>query len=162
MGLFIGIMAVVIAFIVIAATVMAKNNAKLASEGKIVARKDVFYEKIQEYTLAVDDAELVTKALRTVPYEELRITAKGNTVEQVFTFEAATYEAGLYRKSHGDGKSVYCFNFTQWKTMRYGTPQSLTGMNMLLTAIEKAMLSVDPNTQVRTEEMKVKTKARVL
>ncbi len=42
--------------------------------------------------------------------------------------------------------------------MRYGTPQNLTGMNMLLTAIEKAILSVDPNTQVRTEEMKVKTK----
>ncbi len=162
MDLFIGIMIVMIAFIVIVASVMAKNNAKLASEGKIVTRNDVFYEKIQEYTLAVDDAELVTKALRTVPYEELRITAKGNTAEQMFHFEGTAYEAGLYRKSHGDGKSVYCFNFTEWKTMRYGTPQNLTGMNMLLTAIEKAILSVDPNAQVRTEEMKVKTKTRVL
>ncbi len=162
MVLFIVIMAVAIAFIAIVASSMVKKNAKLASEGKIVARKDAFHEKIHEYTLAVDDAELVTKALRTVPYEELRITAKGNTAEQVFTFEAATYEAGFYRKSHGDGKSVYCFNFTQWKTMRYGTPQNLIGMNMLLTAIEKAILSVDPHTQVRTEEMKVKTKTRVI
>ena len=52
-------------------------------------------------------------------------------------------------------KDSYYFHFTNWDTRNGVNPQS-EQMNTLLTTIEKVFLKIDPQTQVSTEDIKVK------
>lgn len=59
------------------------------------------------------------------------------------------WNALLYCTGASNGRMTYWFRFTSWGTLDYGVIGEVQ-MNMLLTAIEKLFLSIDPNTQVQT------------
>ena len=77
-------------------------------------------------------------------------------------------QAMLYKSSHAwnavieyqgtqDGKNVFKFSFPAYRT-RNGMPYRADTMNIMETAVEKAILSLDPQTTVETHKMKYKTK----
>ena len=62
----------------------------------------------------------------------------------------------MYRKNDVGDQNVWYFHFTNWKTYR-GMVQEHIPMNILITAIEKMFLSIDPGAQVQNIPIKVKT-----
>ena len=135
---------------------MQKGN-KLRSEGKIINRKFDFYEEGKEFTLTLDNPDLLVQRLEAVPYSEMKLSMKSDSQRHFFSFVSANFEAQLWRKSADSEKSVYCFQFNNWKTYN-GIALGGAEMNMLLTSIEKLFLSIDRNTQVRAWELETKTK----
>ncbi len=133
-----------------------KGNT-LRSEGKIITRKLDFYEEGKEFTVVLDNPALLVQKLEALPYSEMKISMRGDSQRQSFSFTCYNFEAQLWRKSADSEKSIYCFTFNSWKT-HHGLASGITEMNVLLTAIEKMFLSIDPNTQVHTWALETKTK----
>lgn len=75
---------------------------------------------------------------------------------QSFLFTGSTWSARLYRKNDEAGKTIYSFQYLNWKTHNGGIMYE-DYMNMLLTSIEKMFLSIDPDTQVKTRLLETKT-----
>ena len=69
-------------------------------------------------------------------------------------FTNSDWTAQLYRLSGDESQVTYRFEFTKWRDAL----SNASLMNMLMTAIEKLFLELDPNTQVRTVPLDVKTK----
>ncbi len=148
---------VVVALVGIGAWYGLQKGNKLRSEGKIITRKSVFYEEGREFTVALNNPDLVAQKLKELPYSEMKLSMSGDSQRQSFNFTCYNFEAQLWCKSADEEKSVYCFTFNSWKTL-HGLAAGSVEMNMLLTAIEKMFLSIDPNTQVRTWALETKTK----
>ncbi len=134
-----------------------KEKKMLISAGLIIDRPHTFYQKAEEFTLAVDDPALMTEKIKNLPYDKMAVTMKGNAEQQVFAFTGPYFEAEFYLDHKAEGNVVYIFSFTKW-TSSNGIPKGLNQMNALLTSIEKAMISIDPNTKVHTNQIKTKTK----
>ena len=64
-----------------------------------------------------------------------------------------------YKCERDDGKDCYGFQFLEW-TERQGMIQYEAHMNTVLTAIERAFLQLDPQTEVSTEYVNTKTKPK--
>ena len=130
----------------------------LTSEGKIIKRSGLFYREGEEFTIAGYDPALISQRVQGLSYSEMSVSMSGNSEQQVFRFKGSTFEAQLCLREHTQDKAVYGFNFTRWKENHNGSVYSIYEMNMLLTAIEKMFLSIDPAAQVRS--WKVETKAK--
>ena len=63
-------------------------------------------------------------------------------------------------QNDADGKNIWYFSFMNWKEDRYGLPEDVTEMNILVTGIEKIFLSIDPNTEVKNTPIQTKTKTK--
>lgn len=135
----------------------AMARKKLLDAGKIIDRKKDFMEEAEEFALRVPDPAMVTDALRALNYAEFRCRMQEDGNQQIFQFTGSGWAARLFRKDLQQGYSLYRFSFTNWKT-RNGMPENALQMNQLLTAVEKMFLSIDPQTQVRSEPIQVKTK----
>lgn len=133
----------------------AKKIKALQDEGKII-RRDIHYaEKGEEFTSKIGSCGALKQALETIG---IPCAAEGNTATQIL-FSGTDFKARLYRKAFDEpsGIGVYRFEFTHWKTEGYSYANE-TGMNMLLTTVEKAFLSLDPNTGVSIYDLQFKTK----
>lgn len=132
-----------------------KKIKALQDEGKIVRRDMHYAEKGEEFTSKIGSYGALKEALETLG---IPCAAEGNTATQIL-FSETDFKARLYKKAFDEpsGIGVYRFEFTHWKTDRYSNANE-TGMNMLLTAVEKAFLKLDPNTGVSTYAMQFKTK----
>lgn len=136
-----------------------QKKSKLIAEGKIVDRKNDFTDKAEEFTLTVDNKVRVTEGIKNLPYGDMSVSMSGSEENQAFSFNGGDFKAQLWLKEERDGKSVYEFNFTSWKTVgSMGAPSGFYRMSMLLTAIEKMFLSIDSNTQVKTWYLDIKRK----
>lgn len=135
-----------------------RKNEQLLSEGKIVEREKDFMEKAEEFSLTVKEPSQVAEGVRKISYSEMSVTMKADSEGQSFHFSNTWgWNARLYYKGKDGEKSVYCFEFLNWKTKDYMIQGGLY-MSMLLTAIEKMFLDIDPNTQVTTRHLNTKTK----
>lgn len=139
----------------------SQKTQRLTSEGKIIKRGGLFYQEGEEFTIAEYNPTLVTKKIQGLSYSEMHVSMSGNSEQQVFHFKGPTFEAQLSLREHDQSRAVYGFNFTRWKTNHNGSVYSVYEMNMLLTAIEKMFLSIDPTAQVRNWKMETKTKPRL-
>lgn len=137
-----------------------QKKSHLISEGKIINRKDVFYEKAEEFTLSVDSFDTVTQKIKGLNYQDMGVSMSGNGQEQNFHFIGATFEAQLWRTDASADGNVYRFQFKRWKENHNGAAYNTYEMNMLLTSIEKMFLSIDPNTKVRTWELETHSKPK--
>lgn len=135
-----------------------QKTERLINEGKIIERKGRFYEKKYQYTILFDNPKLMTQKIKELPYSDMGVSMQGSSARQAFQFNGGTFTAQLILTGTQEGKGVYCFNFTGWESGRGGGPYRIYEMNMLLTAIEKLILSVDQNAQVQTLEMETKTR----
>lgn len=131
-----------------------KEVQKLLNDGKIVQRDIHFAEKGEEFTSKIGSYQALSEALGKM---ELPCRMSGNTSKVEFTGRAFT--AGLYRVDFDkpSGIAIYRFEFHSWKSYR-GMYEQSNEMNMLMTSVEKAFLSLDPYTSVSNYAKNFKTK----
>ena len=146
------------AIIVVSRCYWNNKSNNLLGEGKIIKRDGAYWEEGQKYTLILENPDLVTQKVEAFPYSEMKVNMKGNKERQIFYFSSYHFDAQLRRQEATAEKSVYCFEFSRWKNNQLGTPLGIFEMNMLMTAVEKMFLSIDPNTQVHTWKLETKTK----
>lgn len=154
-------MIIIIAVIILGVTlyVNTQKNKQLQSEGKIIERSADFMEKAEYFTLSLKDPEQVTEGVRKISYSEMAVSMKGDSEKQSFHFSNTWgWNARLYYTGEEDGKAVYCFKFLNWKKKDGFMIEGGIYMNMLVTAIEKMFLDIDPDTQVTDKRLDIKTK----
>jgi len=155
---------VIVAAIVIGVAIGLKQrqaNNKLLEEGRMIKRDISFVETAEVFTLSGADFERVVNAIWQADFSGAGVSIEKDSAKQAVMFKAKGWAAQLYRMEDDNGKYSYCFTFTAWQTYR-GIPQDHAQMNQLLTAVEKAFLSIDPNTQVQASKIKTKTKTSFL
>ena len=138
-----------------------KADAKRIAEGKVIHRSEHFMENAEEFILSAVDPEQVTSAVQQLDYTGMQVSMRGNREDQRFDFTGGSWSARLWRISADETQAIYRFQFLNWKT-RDDLAQGGISMNMLTTAIEKFFLALDPNTQVRTVPLELKTKRSLL
>ncbi len=134
-----------------------KVNRQLMDEGRIIQRNYVITEQAEEFTLRGADFVRVLQGIQNADLQGSGVSAQKNDTNQVFFFTGSNWKAEMYRKNDIGDQNVWYFHFTNWKTYR-GMVQEHIPMNILITAIEKMFLSIDPAAQVKNVPIKVKTK----
>ena len=153
--LILGISAVII---VIAVAVGQKRNQQLTDEGKVIKRDISFVESASTFTMTGADFAKIVTALKSMDISGTGASWESKGTTQTIVFKSNHGWAAQLNALESDGEKYrYRFQFTNWETQR-GIPWRIDTMNMLLTAIEKAFLSIDPSTQVETTQFKTKTK----
>ena len=135
-----------------------KAASRLESDGKIVTRNPDFVETAQIFKLSkVSIAEITTMLKKEgLPFSGL----EWRTSDDAMGFQYNGWTAQFYKVDSDDEHDRYRFNFTQWQTVRYSIVTDIVQMNQLLTAIEKALIKLDPSTKVQTERLKHRTSNR--
>ena len=155
MGILIGFgICVVVGFFV---APLFKQADEMFASGAIIKRDAGFMENIQRFTLSKASAENLIAAMKNegLPFAGL----EWKTGNDAMGFKYSDWTAQLVKLDGDANSDRYEFGFLQWQTNQYGGSVTVTQMNQLLTAIEKAFLKLDPNTKVQTERGKVKTKS---
>ncbi len=132
-----------------------KKIKALRDQGYTVMRAPHYAEKGEQFTSRVGSCSAVKDGLLNVP---LPCEMEGN-VSTVVNFNSRSFAARLYRAAFDEqsGVAVYRFEFTRWKSARYGYEDE-TSMNMLMTSVEKVFLKLDPNTGVQSYGLNFKTR----
>lgn len=138
-----------------------QRDKKLFNSEKIIYRKRRFAEEAEEFILTLTDASLVAKKLRELSYQEMKVDVNSKG-DQEFFFSCARggWYARLFLKGSEGDKVIYCFEFLNWQ-VNNGAPVGDLYMNMLLTAVEKVFVSLDPHTEVRMRLMETTTKHNI-
>ncbi|MCR5611090.1 MAG: hypothetical protein K6F68_04580 [Clostridiales bacterium] len=150
------IIIVSVAFMALLFYLGIRSRNKLIDEGKIILRKSDFMRSAEIFTLDPPDPAAVVAAVKAFDYADMRVSMKGSSEKQQFAFTGSSWGAQLY-KQDSDEKAKYRFEFTNWKSSD-GSVKDETNMNKLLTAVEKMFIGFDPNTQVTTVPLELKTK----
>lgn len=141
---------------------ISKKN-KLMAENKIIDRNQSFFKKehffetsvssIQELGDAIERGVLGSESISFEPdYGRGSIIFHNNV-------SFGTFGAALRSDGNAEGIYKYSFRVEAWKEKNgMITRQDLFNANVLLTAIEKAFLKLDPQTRVSEQEMMIKTK----
>ena len=133
-----------------------KGQQPALDEGRIVKRKYVITEQAEEFTLRGADFARVLQGIQDADLRGSGVSVQRNDTNQAFFFTGSNWKAEMYRKNDVGDQNVWYFHFTNWKTYR-GMVQEHIPMNILITAIEKMFLSIDPGAQVQNIPIKVKT-----
>lgn len=138
-----------------------RAHNKMVSEGQIISRRTNFMENAEEFTLVLADPDQVTQAVNALDYHAIHTEMKASSQQQIFQFKGSSWTAQLRRLKEDRNQTLYRFEFTNWKTHN-GMAQDALNMNRLTTAIEKAFLALDPDTQVRSVPLEFKTRHSIL
>ena len=132
-----------------------KKIKTLREEGKIILRDSRYAEQGEVFTSRIGSYGALKQALE---HRGIPCTAEGSTATQIL-FSGTGFRARLCRQAFDaeSGVGVYRFEFTSWRTGSYGY-QNETGMNMLLTTVERAFLDLDPKTGVTSYDLQLRTK----
>lgn len=145
----------IILFVAVVVYVNFSRYYRLIGEGQIIKRPANFEEKAEIFTLSNADWERVWEELRAADYHGA-VSVSKDAQRPLMVCKGAGWDAELYKMETDVGeKDSYYFHFTKWDTRNGVNPQS-EQMNTLLTTIEKVFLKIDPQTQVSTEDIKVK------
>lgn len=134
-----------------------KASNQLMDEGRVVRRTNNWLKSAEEFTLTGGDFARVVQGVQAADLSGTGLNATKSDAEQAVGFKSSTWSAILSKEDDAGDKNVYDFHFVAWHEHN-GVPQDALAMNVLLTAVEKLFLAIDPNTQVRTTPIKVKTK----
>jgi hypothetical protein len=157
------VVVVIVVAVVIGVAVGMKQrniNNQLLSEGRMIKRDIDFMEKNYFYTSRIATYKQIYEKLDSSDLSGTGVSWSGKIGDIIFK-SSLGWSARLAEVESDDENHKYLFHFTNWETYR-GLPQNTTSMNVLLTAVEKCILSVDPTTKVTTTEMKLKTKSHFL
>ena len=137
-----------------------KGESKMEKQGKLVRREKGFNENAEIFTMGPIDQNKVTEGLKEIG-NSMRISINGNTNTQSFSITGGSWSqwsARLKLLEATEEKTVYRFLFSNWKSGAHSTaPEDPTSMNLVLTAVEKMFLNIDPNTKVHTEPVSYHT-----
>jgi len=133
-----------------------QRNKRLIEEGKMLDRDGTFYEK-KELFITTSGYDAVMDALKNADYSDAGASVYQSEDNSLLFKSSHSWNARLTYNGEQDGKNVFCYSLINWKTHN-GLPWRIDTMNMMLTSVEKAFLSLDPNTMVETHKMETKTK----
>ena len=129
-----------------------KANDQLVAEGRMIKRNYDFVRKVYVYTTVADFNQIYDKLYASDLSGTGISWRKGNgqiAIESSLGWKAQFVELASEGESH-----KFQFNFTHWST-RDGIIQETTSMNLLLTAVEKSIISLDSGTKVTTTEQEI-------
>ena len=137
-----------------------KAADNLLSSGMIITRDADFMKNAQIFMLSKMSMDTLISAMKKegLPFDGLSWKAG----EDAMSFSYNQWDAQMIKLPNDYEYDKFRFSFTGWQTMKYGQAVDITQMNQLLTAIEKAFIKLDPNTKVKTEQIKVNTKSSFL
>lgn len=144
----------------LAVFLQAKSTNKLVEQGRIIRRERNFMEQAEIFTLKSVSTDQIVAGLKDVN-AKTKVGVNGN-MEQGYTFDGGSYSrwrARLRCTEKNESQSIFRFVFTEWETHN-DRPKDDTSMNILLTAVEKMFLQLDPQTQVRTEPVEIQSKRK--
>ena len=145
---------------VVTTYISAKGKSKLIEQGLIINREKDFREQAEIFTLKPVSTDQVVAGLKDVN-AKTKVGVNGN-MQQGYTFDGGSYsrwKARLRCTEKNESQSVFRFVFTEWETEN-DRPKDDTSMNILLTAVEKMFLQLDPQTQVKTEPVEIHTRRK--
>lgn len=150
--------ALVTAAVVVLVAIIVRNTKReksMAEDGLIIERRHNFVKQAEIFTTkaSIPDFHAAFEKMDKPP---MGLTWDGDSRKGLYFKTNLGFEAQLLAMNSDSDAHRYQFNFTKWRTYN-GTPQYITEMNALVTAVEKAFLSVDPSTKVETQDMKVKS-----
>ena len=137
--------------LLIGATLLTeRGKKKLAGKGMIIQRDKKFMENAEIFTLKPISGNQLTEGLRKVN-SETKVGIEGS-VSRGYRLDGGSWSkwtARLTCQQMDQTQSVFRFTFTEWKTDG-GNAEDDISMNIVLTAVEKMFLEMDPNTRVQT------------
>ena len=154
------VLGVCAALLILSKFLTLKGESKLESQGKIIRREKGFNENAEIFTMGPIDKNQVTEGLKAIGSTQ-KVSINGNTQSQSFSITGGSWSqwsARLKLIEADETKTVYRFLFNHWKSNAHSTtPEDPTSMNIMLTAVEKMFLKIDPNTKVHTEPVSYHT-----
>lgn len=159
-----GMIIIVVAFLILGIVIAAKSahTDELIREGKAIKRETEFYKNEEFFTAAIP-ANTAIEKISQVNVNGVKASAgrlRSGHIGVGFGFKGYWTATFAYLGAK-DEKALYRFAFTGWKT-RNGGVYGYSEMNMLITAVEKALVAIDPDAVVETHRMKVKSKMSIV
>ena len=133
-------------------------KGRLIGQGKIIQRAKDFVEYAEIFTTRPIANEEYVAALKALDLKKTGVSLEGNT--KAVKFSGIYFSASIHCVEQTEANSVHRFEFDSWKT-KYGRPSFENEMNMLLTAVEKMFVQLDPNAQVSTVKNEITTKRSI-
>ena len=142
-----------------------KNRKKneLISKGLIVERNDRFFQQEHVFATRVGDFAAIAAAIDRNALNEQKITFEPYIEHGQIVFNNrisfGSFRARLTTLGLNNGLYYYRFQVEAWRDGQYGTTrQDIFGANVVLTAIERAFLRLDPQTGANYAEAAYVTK----
>ena len=149
----------ILVFVIIMVVVGKKsyeNGKRLAQEGKVSAKKGAFWKEKEVFTTSVSYEALCQK-LKEADFSDTKASVQFdlNGEKMIFFQSSDAWNAVLEQCGARDGKNLFQFYFSAWRTGQSGTVKVLS-MNVLVTMIEKTILSLDPTATVCTHKQQIR------
>ena len=145
-----------------------RKKTRLLSEGKIIERKTDFLEQAHCFITKTSSIADIGNALNKAVLSEEKISFEPNYGQGIIVFHkggaGGTFGAAL-RSLGQDGSASYRYKFQveAYREQRLGvSAEDMHGANVLLTAIERAFMQLDPGTSVQRVKAEYKTKSKFL
>ena len=140
-----------------------RAKSKLLDADLIVSRGNEFYKQAHIFTTRTNDFSAIAGAIDQNALYAQKISFEPNIGQEQIIFHNqisfGSFGARLRRLEPLNGIPRYKFQVEAWRDGQYGiTRQDINGANVLLTAIERAFLSIDQNTCVERMELAYSTK----
>ena len=131
--------------------IQSKQKAELLSKGLIVDRGGGFYKQAHIFATGVGDFATIAGAIDRNVLNEQKISFEPDVQQGQVLFQNrinfGSFRARLKTLGLHNGLYHYQFQVEEWRDGKYGTTrQDLFGANVLLTAIERAFVRLDPQT----------------
>lgn len=112
-------------------------------------------ENTEDFTIVSQFNPMVAPAVRSIPFGSFRARLVEDDGVTFVIARPKDWKAVLTRTLQDHRTCTYNFRFIQWEDKA-----DKVHMNVLLTAVEKLFLSLDPNVKVHVRKMNVKTTYR--
>ena len=136
--------------------------------GEMRKRPSNFIDKTYVFITKVNSSAKIEKSLTEIlNLEKAKITMsdfKNDYADFASQAASGSFQARLQKLEEAKGAKEHKWQFNAIHYQQYrGTTRvaDVTGMNLLLTAIEKAFVQLDPETEVEERFTKMKTKTKL-
>lgn len=141
---------------------VSKKN-KLMAEDKIIDRDMGFFKKEHIFETSVTGLKDIGDAIDRGVLSSEGVSFEPDYGRGIIIFHNnvsfGTFGAALRAEGSADGVYRYSFKIDAWRETNGGiTRQDQFNANVLLTAIEKAFLKLDPQTKVSEQDTIIKSK----
>lgn len=121
----------------------------LLPEGKTTEHDRCFMDYSEYFIFTLHNPRQVERDIRKIDYFEMSVAMKKDNKNHSFRFATMWgWDARLSYRGRIGEEAVYCFEFLDTGTRNEIMIQDRKYMNMLLTAIERMFLSIDPDVRM--------------
>lgn len=128
------------------------SKKQLTDSGRIIKREGQWWKDEEAFKTNATCSDVLA-AMKSIDVSGSGATVSWNSDGSLYRFKAAQWEACMTYEESG----AFVFSFLSWKTSN-GVNVNSDAMNIVLTAVEKLFLEIDPNVAVQTSRGKYKSK----